>query len=218
MPVKKYIILLLMVGLSVVANAQLLHTDSVKIFRGADSLYYMGVYGVGLPASPCWVSDSAKVITADSINIFLCFTFGSTDQICRASDTIYLGSLPDPSYIVTLNLTSADGVNYTCAHPLRHGIVSFYYGTTGINTIGNRDMKLDIYPNPVSGNLNITCDKEFQNVSLQICSTDGRVVIKQAMHTIVNRLEVDVSALPHGMYFLALQDGQRRYVNRFVKE
>jgi len=96
-------------------------------------------------------------------------------------------------------------------------VVQKYSLPTGSSSI-QPTPNFNLYPIPTSGKLEIEAQSIASN-SLQIAITD--VSGQMLMHENINpqvKNELNVSALPAGLYFIQLQDGQHNLVRKFVKE
>lgn len=70
-----------------------------------------------------------------------------------------------------------------------------------------------VYPNPVSTVLNITNEDPAQSIThLEIISLEGRVLMKK------NTFQVDISALPRGMYFCRITSNKQTQTIKFLKQ
>lgn len=70
-----------------------------------------------------------------------------------------------------------------------------------------------VYPNPVSTVLNITNEDPAQSINhLEIISLEGRVLTKK------NTFQVDISALPRGMYFCRITSNKQTQTIKFLKQ
>jgi bacillolysin len=74
---------------------------------------------------------------------------------------------------------------------------------------------MHIYPNPVQGALTISLPQNAPVASIQVSDLRGVVVRDVRLQA---DGQVDVSALPAGIYLLRVSDGQQTYHQRFVKE
>lgn len=87
---------------------------------------------------------------------------------------------------------------------------------TAINEIAETSFTLS--PNPTSAKLTLQLtNSATTNLTYQILTTDGRVLFQNKITTQPN-IEIDVSQLPSGLYFLQLQDDKQRVVRKFVKQ
>mgnify|MGYP003472411302 FL=1 len=69
-----------------------------------------------------------------------------------------------------------------------------------------------VYPNPAKNELNIIINNTV-NFEIRIISTDGKTILRK-----VNSNKIYISELPSGIYFLQIQQGDKKYVTKFVKE
>lgn len=79
-----------------------------------------------------------------------------------------------------------------------------------------------VYPNPANTLLNISIDlKKVDNLSLEILSTDGKIVQSIENERFTTSLHykntVDISSLPAGVYLLNIRIGKAKDVLKFVK-
>ncbi len=84
--------------------------------------------------------------------------------------------------------------------------------TTSTNSINQVDFS--VFPNPVNDRLQIEVDEsKHQDVSINIFSADGRLVLNQAFNS-----QIDVSTLQQGSYYLSLinNTGEQIGVQQFV--
>lgn len=79
-----------------------------------------------------------------------------------------------------------------------------------------------LYPNPVSDSLVISAKnpESASDASLSILNTNGRLLLQQNMRFSSKEkfYQVDVSALPVGLYFLRIESGVKKYVYKIVRE
>jgi hypothetical protein len=93
-------------------------------------------------------------------------------------------------------------------------------GSVGIEE-NESDVSLGIYPNPISGNGNVTLEYELKSrsdVSYSILSVDGKLLSEVSGHTQLagsHRSSVDVSTLSAGTYLIQLNVNNRFYTDRF---
>lgn len=89
-----------------------------------------------------------------------------------------------------------------------------YLGVTELKPVTN----FLLYPNPTNNILEIAIQNPASN-SLQVIVMDisGQTIIHQTINPTIKGM-LDVSALPAGLYFIQLQDGQQNMVRKFVKE
>ncbi len=92
--------------------------------------------------------------------------------------------------------------------------------TTGISTMSEVEQSINLYPNPVESYLNlefsissgVILDYEVRSISGQLMMHEQKLL--SAGH---NRLSVNVTTLPKGMYIISLHDGEKAIYKRFAK-
>jgi len=76
--------------------------------------------------------------------------------------------------------------------------------------------KFYAYPNPASHMLNITGSNAMQRVeNIQILSLEGRLLLQQKL--VNDAPQVDISALPQGMYLCKITNGNQQETLKFLK-
>ncbi len=86
------------------------------------------------------------------------------------------------------------------------------YIVTGINELSN-SLYISVYPNPANDNLTI---ESSQNALIDITNIQGQLI--KSIATNSNKTNVDVSALPSGVYFVEVKTEKGVAVRKFVKE
>ena len=90
----------------------------------------------------------------------------------------------------------------------------FNLGTTNPELATN---KFYAYPNPASHILNISGSNTMQRVSqIEILSLEGRLLMQQKPAN--DEPQVDISALPQGMYFCKITNGNQQQTLKFLKQ
>ena len=91
------------------------------------------------------------------------------------------------------------------------GVSSF---CTSTDVYGLNRSNFKVYPNPASYLLNVENEQEdFRNAELEIMTTLGQTVLKKEF-----KEQIDVSGLQQGCYFIRLNNGNKVYYSKFVKE
>ena len=72
-------------------------------------------------------------------------------------------------------------------------------------------LKCKIYPNPFSETIRIDCDSRIE--SIQIFNVEGRLVYHQSNPS----AELNLSAIPQGIYILRLISGAKLFIQKIVK-
>lgn len=88
----------------------------------------------------------------------------------------------------------------------------------GINTdmglVENDNSALILYPNPARSSLNVKFDKNIESIS--ILGLDSRVYSQQESNA--KEVQVNVSALPKGVYLVRIKSGKSVAHKKFIKE
>ena len=91
----------------------------------------------------------------------------------------------------------------------------FNLGTTNPELATN---KFYAYPNPASHLLNISRSNAMQSVSqIEILSLEGRLLMQQKPAN-TTAPQVDISALPQGMYLCKITNGNQQQTIKFLKQ
>ena len=77
---------------------------------------------------------------------------------------------------------------------------------------------LTIYPNPARESLQLTAGSLQKETSVEIIDVLGRVILKFQILNPQSPINIDISSLSHGMYYLKVANGAEQTQTRFVKE
>ena len=89
-------------------------------------------------------------------------------------------------------------------------------GKQGSPVLASSAGVLKVWPNPVSGRLHIEWPEEAGRVQVTVRDLLGRTLLQQADFS---GMELEVSALPAGMYILQLRTNEGKIlITKFVKE
>ncbi len=72
---------------------------------------------------------------------------------------------------------------------------------------------ISIYPNPSANYVTITGINEAQNTKISIFNSFGQNVL-----TIYNVSNIDVSSFPAGVYFVKVEQNNKKHLLKFIKE
>ncbi|MBV6461621.1 MAG: Ycf48-like protein [Flavobacteriales bacterium] len=86
----------------------------------------------------------------------------------------------------------------------------------GINESKVQTNALRVYPNPAGNSVTVEWSKEVQVQSLAVFDYLGREVLKEQLPNNTHSLQLDVSALPQGMYFIKLFSHDTNYVEKLL--
>jgi len=94
---------------------------------------------------------------------------------------------------------------------LQDSVLEYYLPCFSVVSIREqqRDQKIDLYPNPVSGILNIST-VNFTGKQLQVFDNTG--ALKRELTVTTREIKIDVSDLPNGIYYLRADKAGTRFV------
>ena len=96
--------------------------------------------------------------------------------------------------------------------------VSFADSNLGITNPALATNKFYAYPNPASHVLNISGSNTMVSVGqIQILSLEGRLLMQQKLAN-ESASQVDISALPQGMYLCKITNGSQQQTLKFLKQ
>ncbi len=83
-------------------------------------------------------------------------------------------------------------------------------------TLGDNNVEfITLYPNPTSELVNVAVNGEIKNATVQIVSVDGKEV--KVMNFSGKLTEISVSELPSGVYMMIIDNGEKQFTKRFIK-
>ncbi len=93
---------------------------------------------------------------------------------------------------------------------------SVYFGNaTSTDEIGDATL-LSVFPNPTSNQLRVTLAGNDRIESYQLSDLTGRTLRHVNLKNALQQTDLDVSALPRGMYLLQVQAGERVYAKKVL--
>ena len=120
----------------------------------------------------------------------------------------------DNGNMLVTNNTGASG-SFALSGLRYVSFTDFNLGTTSPELATN---KFYAYPNPASHILNISGSNSIQRVSqIEILSLEGRLLMQQKPAN-ESTLQVDISALPQGMYLCKITNGNQQQTLKFLKQ
>lgn len=171
-----------------------------------DTIYY---WAFGVPTAAL---VDQMIAPGDSLIVNLGWEANTGEETDTITVKAYLDSL-SPTFIQT------NFQNDTTS-------VSFVLKGSGVNgireTASSKSNKLEVYPNPCNGILNLDMDAEQNTiVNLAVYNTLGREVVKKkGIHLLTgnNKRYLDLSTIPIGTYFLHISgkgyNGLRKVIKR----
>lgn len=123
--------------------------------------------------------------------------------------------LTDGCYVLSENFVTVNRVD----------TASPYYVPVEFST-ASKNMKLQLFPNPVSKSLNVRIRALFEDIDLgkgvtiEVFELSGRriITLDQDLYDKDSTFELDVQSLPLGMYVLRVINGDERVQQRFFKQ
>ncbi len=93
---------------------------------------------------------------------------------------------------------------------------SVYFGTaTSTREVGDATL-LSVFPNPTSSQLRITLAGDDRIESYQLNDLTGKTLHHANLKSAVQQTDLDLSALPKGMYLLQVRSGERVYAKKVL--
>ena len=90
---------------------------------------------------------------------------------------------------------------------------------TGNSDLGSLDSEVNIYPNPLSSELNINISGKQSNVyTIEIINTLGAIVSTDIFETSIGRFTKDVRSLTNGLYFVKISTNEGFSTQKFIKK
>jgi hypothetical protein len=106
---------------------------------------------------------------------------------------------------------NSDGAAFGLLAVLADGTALMLMNTSGVDESPVESSSFNVYPNPVIDNLNVTFElKEADRVILEVMDVTGRIMNAEDMGTLnasSYQEQLNVSALPVGMYLLNIRTG-----------
>jgi hypothetical protein len=153
---------------------------------------------------------------------FLCISVNAQNMYIRpitGSQSIYpvadIQKLAFENGNILVTNNGGNSVTFALSGLRYVSFTDFNLGTTVPELATNR---LYAYPNPASQLINILGSNNMQHAShIQIVSLEGRLLMEQkAANT--TTVQVDISALPQGMYLCKITDGNQKETIKFLKQ
>jgi hypothetical protein len=102
--------------------------------------------------------------------------------------------------------------------------LDIYYDTTAIisGVINKQSVNniLSVFPNPAKNEINLQVNKEwlYKSAVISVCNTLGAEVYRSANEKILNQqLNLDISQLASGGYFISIENEENKSVGTFIK-
>lgn len=99
------------------------------------------------------------------------------------------------------------------------GTIFKYQDNTGTNVsqYSGNNTKISVHPNPANNILNVSWDMKVQFNVISIIDITGRIIKEEGIST-GNSLQIDISKIPAGIYFIEINSGNNKFYNKIIKE
>jgi hypothetical protein len=128
------------------------------------------------------------------------------------SNDVYDAPPTDHAWRLELNNVISDTL-LTFSHNVNN--FTDIFDVTDVELIGTQQFLM--YPNPATSHVNLVCSGFHQDLSIRIFDLTGKL---RQVHSKTNEglIELDVSELPQGMYFIQIQDGVVLHTRKLLKK
>ena len=140
---------------------------------------------------------------------------GTFNRVNSVLDSIDEG---DESILAIANVNADAALEFLVGN--RRGGLGFFteFITSPITTIPSTKNTLTIAPNPTADNLKINFSTAINaDISLQIVNLLGQTVLQQTFW-LNQGMELDLTELPSGSYFLRIETGEGIYTSKLIIE
>lgn len=176
--------------------------DTLVNINGCDSILTLNLTINPVVVS---VSQAGANLTANAV--------GATYQWLSCIPYHKIIGETNQTYIVTSN-------GYYAVEVTENGCVDtsicYPVGSIGVNDYDFSN-NIKIFPNPVHQKLQIKAEHALQNANVKVLNITGQVVAEYKNISAAD-FTIDMSALVSGHYFIQINDGQNKYVQKVFKE
>lgn len=140
-------------------------------------------------------TNSISIGTVPSNNISHSNTYTFTDNTVK----------PNTLYYYRLSISDHDG--------------SKKYSLTKTAKLINKEFYTLVYPNPTQGLVKVFINNATSNVLVTIINDLGQVIYTKKTDAVnLNPILLDISNVPKGTYWISIQTGQNKSVEKIIKE
>jgi len=160
------------------------------------ALLLLGLGLTGLQAQTIYVKETSGTATAYPLSNIRKLDFAP-------------GNITVHKTVGTSDIYALSGIRY----------LNFQDLTTTVAMVEKLEGTIQLYPNPVVDVLNIQQPSEGNQVCIiEILSIDGRLVYKEKQTPYKNATQINVSALPQGIYLCKINNGITTATTKFIKQ
>ncbi len=191
----------------------------------------------GVPGNYDVTLIASNPLTADTLFIpgyIHVFAPPSAPVIFQQADTLMIAPTASSYqwYYDSISISGTNNPYYTAVLPGHYSVLitdfagctatssSYYFSLVGVTTI-NQQNGLVIYPNPVSGLLNIRFDsKERDQMKIKIETIQGVLLAEKRFNVVngTNHFSLDVGSLSSGIYFISLETSAGVLIQKFIRQ
>jgi len=202
-----------------------------------DSIYFHGTY---LITPNTYYFDTTNVVGCDSVIIldlfinqipsasFTTTTNGSTVDFLSTSTggTVSFWTFGDNDSSTLLSPThvySADGIYTACLSISSiYGCVDTACAQINIQTISLKQLnnvnEVSVFPNPAHDKLSVEFAAEINVAKVSMVNMIGEQVLTQSLNSKANVIELNLSSIEAGVYYLLIENGTERIVRKVIVE
>ncbi len=182
-----------------------------------DSLLYLNLdYGIGTFNLITLAIEDSVIIRNPGSSVYI--ISATVDTI---DDRIYtnIGNFSSPGYCLVSNLAGDSITSYATGISSNAIVVDYRISGVGIFNHPPESIAVNLYPNPVSDQLNISSHRQLDVRTLMITDITGKVMLLQTPGSQeTTNFTVSCRNFPSGMYYLILETSEGRVVSTFVKQ
>jgi hypothetical protein len=164
------------------------------------------VINVNSSASPICAGEPVTLTANLAVASQATFQWVSNTSIAYLGNPLTLN--PNTSSIFTVTATDENGCSNTFQHVLQ------VQACTGLSSLDKADGQVLVYPNPATGLFQVAFGSEADR-TIEVSDLSGRVVYTGQASA--DKLDLDLSFLSNGVYYLKLRSVQQTDVIRIVK-
>jgi hypothetical protein len=118
----------------------------------------------------------------------------------------------------SIGQSSVIGIVQSNNYALSQGFIQPGFGA-GENAISDTgQLNACLFPNPLNTNLSIEFSDEISTlINVEICNVLGKVVFKN-QYSASQKLEIDLSQLSNGIYFIKIITANKQLTSKLIKE
>lgn len=155
--------------------------------------------------------QGANVVGADN----RCLPFGTSSlfaflKVAQPSDIF-----GEPSLLVSVRTSENDGIEPIDSLQIKFNMVHDCSGV-GLKENDDFDTHFMIYPNPGAGKYTLR-ERYFSNDGyvLELTDISGKLIVNKAFAKVH---DIDITAMPDGLYFIKLTNSEKTYYSKIIKK